>query len=1359
MPVFFFYYSDVIVAVLSIFMFLAGTTCIALAREKAVDRPVPAWRSLGISMIAMAIRAWLAIFGISDPDFVSWYSLASLLQVIAGIFILDAARSEATAGGRRLTFIHAAAALLLVVGAVVLVEAYLSYGHRLDIGKPLISPTGFFLLKGLTSATALVFLYYAWRTPNRLPANIIAVPGLYAVMMILVFISLPPGLPSATIGINPTINMTVLVVFLLRTAIALAMAVLLWNAYARAVGVMGQNRWWPLMIVLFMVMTSVVFILISTENYRGMVRRNLISATRDAATALPPDALLEAAATRGSTNDPQMARRLFQQVRQLESFASEVDLHIQVDALAFPPGTDAAVPLIDAIRHPNGGAWAQGDLRKLRREVEEKGLAVRDNGFEPILILAPLPKEDAGPPGAAALSVSVFALALDLYKFKSLFLILLPPAFLLLTLIISGQQRAWLDRHSLLRFEAMRLGALGSDLTGVLITRGTAIVDLNQRCSNILGVAKDELLGRNIGDVLPAIDPERIGPEGESRAGFPDAAATLETSARRSDGASVNLLVLGRRLPIANGGYYFWECVDVTSLKNMESEIRVARDRLQTIVDSLPIGVFVKDSRGIYLLANNTFASLAGFSKGEEIIGKPGIALGGADPDFIRAQDEICVDMQGATLAYDQKLHFKDGERYYEISKTLKWLGDDRSNYFIVGSAHDFTARQKAQNAIQAERHFLRQLIDTLPLAVCFLDRDRVIRLCDADFCAEAGAAAPGDLVGKLYSDVAPYGHNRPEEDIRLLARGRGSEDVEFELDKNGRKRNFFMRRTVMSSTDGEVVGLVKAFSDTTELVAANRAAKKADRAKAAFLTNTSHELRTPMNGIVGMADLIIDHTAQPMLRLYGEIIIKSAKTLQMVMDEIMDTAAIEDDASRFALSTAPFALLNVVEETTQIASCIIEAWGVELSMHYDFSIHGVYVGDARQIRQIIAQILTHCARSTDDKRIRLEISEDAPGAGDDVRIDAIFKPVDGMNADALEELFKSTAGADSGGVLNLGMFNRRIGLPLAWRLIRAMNGSLSVTETEGRLHCRVRLPLPRAGAEQLPSLAGPPNLSNLRIVVATPDSSRARSIVSYLDYAGARTALAATWTEIMEALAQREPALLVLDSQIAPNSELPALLNEINGLVPTQKTPIVLVIPPRRVQSLGDVGTQIRSLLVPPICPRELWAKADAAVHRRAETDRRDKRDKSPAERPEHQERYPVPIDADVLLVEDNTVNQMVAMGILRRLGCRATLAKNGAEAVELLEGGGAFDVIFMDCMMPVMDGYEATSRIRRREGNTPGAKRNVVVALTANTVAGDREKCLAAGMDDYITKPVTLELMRAALRKHRPDLAGGVA
>lgn len=91
------------------------------------------------------------------------------------------------------------------------------------------------------------------------------------------------------------------------------------------------------------------------------------------------------------------------------------------------------------------------------------------------------------------------------------------------------------------------------------------------------------------------------------------------------------------------------------------------------------------------------------------------------------------------------------------------------------------------------------------------------------------------------------------------------------------------------------------------------------------------------------------------------------------------------------------------------------------------------------------------------------------------------------------------------------------------------------------------------------------------------------------------------------------------------------------------------------------------------------------------------------------------------------------------------------------LLEGGGTFDVIFMDCLMPVMDGYEATSRIRMQERNTPGARRNLVVALTANTVTGDREKCLAAGMDDYITKPVTLELMRAALRKHRPDLAGG--
>lgn len=123
-------------------------------------------------------------------------------------------------------------------------------------------------------------------------------------------------------------------------------------------------------------------------------------------------------------------------------------------------------------------------------------------------------------------------------------------------------------------------------------------------------------------------------------------------------------------------------------------------------------------------------------------------------------------------------------------------------------------------------------------------------------------------------------------------------------------------------------------------------------------------------------------------------------------------------------------------------------------------------------------------------------------------------------------------------------------------------------------------------------------------------------------------------------------------------------------------------------------------------------------------------------------------------LLGEDNTVNQMVAMGILKRLGCTTALAKNGREAVDMVAAGTAFDLILMDYMMPVMDGYEATSAIRRQERNVPGGKRNIIVALTANTVTGDRECCLAAGMDDYITKPVTLEALRDTMARLCPEL-----
>ncbi len=545
----------------------------------------------------------------------------------------------------------------------------------------------------------------------------------------------------------------------------------------------------------------------------------------------------------------------------------------------------------------------------------------------------------------------------------------------------------------------------------------------------------------------------------------------------------------------------------------------------------------------------------------------------------------------------------------------------------------------------------------------------------------------------------------------------------------------------------------------------ANSAARRAERAKMAFLANMSHELRTPMNGIVGMADLIIDHpSTEPMQRLHAETIIRSAKTLQMVIDEVLDVATLTGDVRRLEPHPAPFPLLYLAEEAAQIVSCIISAWGVELSLVHDFALQTMYDGDARHIRQILVQILTHASRLTRDNRIRLEVAGVGSLEEERVAFRVIFQPRDDVDASFVDDLFNNPgqAGEETRSALSLGIFNDRIGLPLTRELVRASGGTLAVTRQFKDIRCEVILPLTTGGRPPQPLVA--PDLNGLRALVAAAAPGRGMAGRECFEYAGAAVSSADTADGVRERLlAARQggvlPDFLFLDADLVSEDALVSFIDEVRDYYRDGAEPnIMLVVSSDKAQDVRLAPSAVRCLLMPPVCPSELWYKADCIVAASIDADGEGGEGgesgnvaRKPRRRRSTRVERMVQVHADVLLVEDNPVNQMVEMGLLKRIGCRPVLAKNGEEALEAITGRGEkYDLVLMDCQMPVMDGYEATKRLRNFEQPAGGAGRHVIVALTANSLAGDREQCLAAGMDDYVTKPVTLERLRDCLLKH---------
>lgn len=1337
-----------------------------IAGEKSLERPLPSWRYLSAALALLAVREWLGVLGLSDPSFVSWYPVAAIMQTLAGILTLFAARAESPKGSLRAKVGYFVIALLLLTLMATLIAPYFRYAPLTRDGHTLIDATRFFLVKGSMWVVSLFLLYCTLRSPERPSRPVIIILGVFCLHAFLIFICRPPGLPLIPGTVEPMHTYTNTVLFLLRIVTATILAILMWNFYSRSVGVTTQIRWWPLVLPLFIVAIAAGFIVFSQKSYERIVKHNIAASAMNAAAVIDPAALLAAAADRGSANDPVVGNRVFAKARALAFYQGFARLRMRIDALAAPAGEgEPPIPVVDVTSDFDGGHWAvkYAGAHDARTVFADHPVFSGGNldRFEPMMATAPVRDPAGNIVGAAILTVSASDAALDMYMYKRPILLFLPVAFSILLLLVSGQQRSWLSSHSTSRADAIRQGILGNELTGVMITRGDTIIDCNQRLLDIVGMSRDGLLGADTTKIFDTLSEESMTVEGlVSR----PTAEMSRVSIRRPDGRVAHLLAYGRPLTDNPGdNHYIWESVDVTAQKDMENRLRENHDNMQMILDTMPDAVFLKDERGRIRLANQSFCDFMGLPRGADVLGKTVREIAPDIAEVSEENDGNCRDMAGITLVYEQSCNHGDNIKHFEITKTLARQADGD---VIIGTMHDLTQHKADQDALRQERHFLLQLLNTLPMSVCFIDRDEVIRLCDQDFSREAGYEDPEELVGRRYADIAPYGPVYLTEDAKMMERGHGFSDTDFELTRDGVTRNFKVRRIVMSNSDGTLLGLVKAFWDTTNLVAANHAAKKADRAKAAFLANMSHELRTPMNGIVGMADLIIDHdSTQPVQRLYAETIIKSARTLQMVIDEVMDIATVDDASRRLALSSAPFPLLTLTEEAAQIVSCIIEAWGVGLHLSYDFTLHSIYHGDARHVRQVLVQVLTHCSRLASDRRLRLEVC----GAGRDrVAFRTIFSPPPEVGPDEIAELFRHPdeqmqKNARSSG--SLGIFDERIGLPLLWRLIDAMDGSLEVKNGIGAVTCEIVLPLRR----DLPGASPPlmaPDLSGMRILVATADPLRFTAAKACLEYARAQVFRASdlngTRQLAEQAMAAGEPYhMIALDTELGADKVMPGFILGLRDSGKTANPPIMLIVSSRQVQNLVVLSDNIKTLLLPPVLPSELWYKAEMIFTGESGAP-------SPAgppgpskgtttvvvKRASTRITRMVKVSARVLLVEDNTVNQMVVMGILKRIGCDAVLAKNGLEAVELIEGGETFDLVFMDCMMPVMDGYEATSRIRMHERANTGTARNTIIALTANSVVGDKEKCLASGMDGYITKPVTLELLRDAMTRYCPDL-----